>query len=69
MTFEEQWLSMAVGAFRAAGLAAAALGYHVWRLLTKQELDGDLEDTEEVPSPCYTTINCAAVFIFFLHQC
>lgn len=48
MTFEEQWLSMAVGALRAAGLAAAALGYHVWRLLTKQGSDADIEDYDEV---------------------
>lgn len=48
MTFEDQWLSMAVGALRAAGLAAAALGYHVWRLLTKQGSDPDIEDYDEV---------------------
>ena len=39
---------MAVGALRAAGLAAAALGYHVWRLLTKQGSDPDIEDYDEV---------------------
>lgn len=39
---------MAVGALRAAGLAAAALGYHVWRLLTKQGSDLDIEDYDEV---------------------
>lgn len=50
MTFVEQWLDMAVGALRAAGLAAAALGYHVWRLLTKQESESELEDFDEVSS-------------------
>lgn len=39
---------MAVGALRAAGLAAAALGYHVWRLLTKQGSAVDIEDYDEV---------------------
>lgn len=39
---------MAVGALRAAGLAAAALGYHVWRLLTKQGSDLDVENHDEV---------------------
>ena len=48
MPFEEQWLSMAVGALRAVGLAAAALGYHVWKLLTKQDSDADVEDYDEV---------------------
>ena len=48
MTLEDQWLSMAVGALRAAGLAAAALGYHVWRLLTKQGSDVELEHYDEV---------------------
>lgn len=48
MTLEDQWLSMAVGALRAAGLAAAALGYHVWKLLTKQGSDVDIEDYDEV---------------------
>lgn len=40
---------MAVGALRAAGIAAAALGYHVWRLLTKQDATAltDIEDSEE----------------------
>lgn len=40
---------MAVGALRAAGLAAAALGYHVWRLLTKQDSTADTEDYDQVP--------------------
>jgi len=50
VTYEEQWLNMAVGALRAAGIAAAALGYHVWRLLTKQDAAAlaDIEDSEEV---------------------
>lgn len=50
MTYEEQWLNMAVGALRAAGITAAALGYHVWRLLTKQDATAltDIEDSEEV---------------------
>lgn len=39
---------MAVGALRAAGLAAAALGYHVWRLLTKQNSAEDIEDYDQV---------------------
>lgn len=39
---------MAVGALRAAGLAAAALGYHVWRLLTKQDSTADTEDYDQV---------------------
>lgn len=41
---------MAVGALKAAGFAAAALGYHVWRLLTKQgsDVDVELEDYDEV---------------------
>ncbi|KAL3137819.1 hypothetical protein ABBQ38_005075 [Trebouxia sp. C0009 RCD-2024] len=38
---------MAVGALRAAGLAAAALGYHVWRLLTKQDSTADTEDYDQ----------------------
>ncbi|DBA93109.1 TPA: hypothetical protein ACH3X2_003427 [Trebouxia sp. C0005] len=40
---------MAVGALRAAGIAAAALGYHVWRLLTKQDSTAlaDIADSEE----------------------
>ena len=41
---------MAVGALRAAGIAAAALGYHVWRLLTKQDTSTleELQESEEV---------------------
>ncbi len=41
---------MAVGALRAAGIAAAALGYHMWRLLTKQDATAlaETEDSEEV---------------------
>jgi len=50
VTYEEQWFNMAVGALRAAGIAAAALGYHVWRLLTKQDANtlADIQDSEEV---------------------
>ena len=39
---------MAIGALRAAGFAAAALGYHVWRLFTKQVSDALSDESEEV---------------------
>lgn len=39
---------MAIGALRAAGIAAAALGYHVWRLLIKQDPDGLVEPQDSV---------------------
>lgn len=39
---------MAIGAVRAAGIAAVALGYHFWKLLTKHDLDLDTSSTEEV---------------------
>lgn len=50
VTGEALWLDMAVGALRAAGIAAAALGYHVWRLLTKQDTSTleELQESEEV---------------------
>lgn len=35
-------------ALRAAGIAAVALGYHFWKLLTKQEPSEDQEPTLEV---------------------
>ena len=41
-------LGMAIGAVRAAGIAAVALGYHFWKLLTKQDDPSDEDRTEEV---------------------
>lgn len=51
-------LSMAIGAVRAAGIAAVALGYHFWKLLTKHDLNFDTSSTEEVGAARMLSLCC-----------
>lgn len=47
---------MAIGAVRAAGIAAVALGYHFWKLLTKQDFALDDDPAQEVKPEVYIVV-------------